>query len=86
MARRKKKMDPIVIATLVAFIAGLFAIVFLASKTGGPSVTIRGDPRSSACERARVSFELCMKRSGPTGIKGCASEFQRRNTDCEGKL
>ena len=83
MAKRKKKIDPIVVVTILVIVLGVAGLAYIGATGKGPSVTIRGKPASNACKRARKNFELCMKRSGPTGLKGCTSEFAHRETTCK---
>ncbi len=60
----------------------LISLSLPACNSKGPSVTIRGKPVSAACKSARRSFDRCMKRAGPTGLKGCQSEFVTREERC----
>ncbi|MEE2757958.1 MAG: hypothetical protein VYA30_14975 [Myxococcota bacterium] len=46
--------------------------------------SVRGSAKSADCKSKDTSFRLCMKRSGPTGLKGCQSEFANRERACGG--
>ena len=95
--RKKTKLDPILLITLVALLVSVVMIIYVAlpgssAKQGSsdvdgskPNVSIRGENKSNACSRAEVSFDKCVKRAGPQSkeaLQSCESELKAKAEAC----
>ena len=86
MKYRKDKRT--VIPLTVLFLSGLIISLWAGGCTSNRSKkyknSVRGGEMSAACKSKDKSFRLCMKRSGPSGLSGCQSEFANRERACKG--